>query len=230
MDNTPYRGAVASAPDVVRGAFIQRTYLHLAGAVLLFVLLETALSQIPDIDRLTNLMTGGYSWLIVLGAFVAVSSVADRWARSQTSIAMQYVGLGLFVVAQAIIMLPLLYGAKNYSSPDVIPTAGILTGLLFAGLTLVAFTSGTDFSFLRGAIMIGSLLGLGLIVASIIFGFSLGILFAVAMVGLASASILYQTSNILRTYRIEQHVAAALGLFSSVALLFWYILRIVMRR
>jgi FtsH-binding integral membrane protein len=230
MQNITYQGSVAAAPDRVRGEFIQRTYLHLAGAVLVFIALVAVLLQLPDIDRVTRAMTGGYAWLLVLGAFFVASTVADRWARSTTSVPMQYLGLGLLIVAQAIIMLPLLHAARTYSDPDVVPTAALLTALLFAGLTAIAFMSGADFSFLRSAITIGSLLGLGLIVASILFGFSLGIIFAVAIVALASASILYQTSNILRTYRVEQHVAAALGLFSSVALLFWYVLRILMRR
>ena len=63
---------------------------------------------------------------------------------------------------------------------------------------------------------------------SIVFGFSLGLLFSGAMVIIASISILYNTSNVLHRYNPQQHVAAALSLFASVALLFWYILRIFM--
>jgi FtsH-binding integral membrane protein len=65
-------------------------------------------------------------------------------------------------------------------------------------------------------------------VASIFFGFSLGLLFSVLMVAFAAGFILYDTSNVLHHYRIGQHVAASLALFASVALLFWYVLRIVM--
>jgi len=65
-------------------------------------------------------------------------------------------------------------------------------------------------------------------VASIIFAFSLGIIFSAAMVLFASAAILYDTSQVLHHYRTNQHVAASLSLFASVALLFWYVLRIVM--
>jgi FtsH-binding integral membrane protein len=71
---------------------------------------------------------------------------------------------------------------------------------------------------------------LGLIVASILFGFGLGLWFSVAMVVVAAAAILYHTSAILRTYRTDQHVAAALALFADVALLFYYVLRIVGER
>lgn len=64
------------------------------------------------------------------------------------------------------------------------------------------------------------------IVASLIFGFTLGTLFSVAMVVLAGTSILYDTSNIIRHYPEDRYVGAALQLFASVAMMFWYILRI----
>jgi len=47
---------------------------------------------------------------------------------------------------------------------------------------------------------------------------------------LASGYILFYTSNVIRTYRTTQHVAAALALFSAVALLFWYVLRLFMSK
>ena len=39
---------------------------------------------------------------------------------------------------------------------------------------------------------------------------------------------LYHTSNVMLHYRTDQHVAAALALLAAVALLFWYVLRIMM--
>ena len=41
------------------------------------------------------------------------------------------------------------------------------------------------------------------------------------MVVFASGAILYNTSNLIHRYQPGQHVAAALSLFASVALLFW---------
>ena len=55
-------------------------------------------------------------------------------------------------------------------------------------------------------------------------------LFSVAMIGLAAGYILFYTSNVLHHYRKDQHVAASLALFASLALLFWYILRIFISR
>ena len=233
--NTSYgsrRGAAAYALPDERAGFIRRTYAHLAGAILAFVLLEMAIFATPAIrDSLVGLLT--QSWLLTLALFIGASFIADRWARSDASRGLQYVGLGVYVALQALIFVPLLYVALFYvNDPALIPTAGIITGALFLGLTAVVFTTGADFSFLRGALIVGSLVALGLIVASLLFGFSLGVIFSVAMVGLAAISILYSTSNVLHYYRTDQYVAASLSLFAAVALLFYYVVRILiaMRR
>ncbi len=225
------RDSVFYSTEGVPAEFIRRTYSHVGLAVLAFIAVETLLLQWSGAGRLAYLMLNGldgYAWLVVLGAFMWVSGLADNWARSEVSSRRQYMGLDLYVVAEAVIFLPLLYLTAHFTSPDVIPTAGIITALLFAGLTFTAFTTRTDFSFLRGILGVGGFVALGVIVASILFGFGLGILFATMMVAFAGGSILYQTSNVIRHYRPDQHVAASLALFASVALLFWYVLQIVM--
>jgi FtsH-binding integral membrane protein len=219
----------AEAPAEARLEFIRKTYAHLAGAVLgcaglIALLLRSELGQ----SLAVRMLDTRYGWLVVLGLFMAVGWVADAWARSSKSVGMQYLGLGLFVVAQAIVFLPLLFVAAFYSHPDVIPTAGVLTAIVFGGLTAIVFLTKKDFSFLRGALMIGGLVALGLIVVSILVGFNLGTLFAAGMVVLMSGYVLYYTSNILHHYPVGSHVAAALALFSAIALLFWYVLRLVM--
>ena len=231
--NTAVGGmSVAEAPASERVAFLRKTYLHLGGAVLAFIALEAALISSPLAQPLVRTMLGGrMSWLIVLGAFMVVGWVADRWARSATSPAMQYLGLGLYVVAEAIIMLPLLYVAAYFSGdPNIIAKAGVLTGLVFVGLTGTVLLTRHDFSWLRPALTVAGFAALGLIVVSMLFGFTLGTLFAAVMVVVAAGYILYYTSNVLHHYPVGSHVAAALTLFSSVALLFWYILRIFMDR
>lgn len=223
-----YVSPVEYAGASVRAEFIRRTYNHLAGAVLGFIVVEALLLQWSGAQMLVRTMMGGYSWLIVLAAFMGVSWLAQTWAGSGASPQLQYAGLALYVVAEAVIFLPLLYMAAYFSSPNVIPTAGIVTALLFGGLTFVAFTSRQDFSFLGRVLSIGGFVALGVIIASMLFGFNLGVLFAGLMVAYAGAAILYNTSNVMRQYRPDQHVAASLALFASVALLFWYVLQIVM--
>jgi FtsH-binding integral membrane protein len=171
----------------------------------------------------------GVSWLLVLGGFVVVSWLASRTAHMAASKVAQYGALGAFVVAEAIIFVPLLYIANQYA-PGAITSAAAVTFVAFAALTAVVFLTAKDFSFLRGILCWGGIVALVLIAAGVIFGFQLGTFFAVAMVALAGASILYDTSNVLHHYPEDRYVAAALELFASVALMLWYVLRLFLSR
>jgi len=214
-----------------RLGFIRNTYLHLLGAVGAFVLLEIIIFGLfgQQLEAIVMpIMSSGISWLVVLGVFMGVSFLADRWAHSGASRKTQYAGLGLYVLAEALIFVPLLFIAQRYGGDGTIMSAGIVTMVVFSGLTGVVFLTKADFSFLRYFLWIVGLAALALIVCSLAMGFPLGLWFSVAMVVLAAGCILYQTSNIMHHYRTDQHVSAALALFSSVALLFWYVIQIFM--
>jgi hypothetical protein len=223
----PY--VVADAEPSVRAQFIRQTYFHLGGAIAAFIAIESMLLQLPGIESMIWKMTGGMGWLLVLGAFMAVSFIANKWAMSDSSKAMQYMGLGFFTIAEAIIFLPLIYIALTYvpAGSELVAQAGLITAVMVAGITMTAFVTKKDFSFLGGILMIGSFVALGIIVASILFGFDLGLIFSGAMAIFASVSILHTTSNIIHHYPPGKHVAAALNLFAGIALLFWYILQIL---
>jgi FtsH-binding integral membrane protein len=211
-----------------RAEFITRTYNHLMGAIVAFVGIELLLFGSGMAESIAQVMLGG-SWLLVLGAFMVVGWMASRVAANSQSIGAQYAALGGFVVAEAIIFVPLLYIA-DATAPGVIQSAAIVSLLGFAGLTAIVFVSRKDFSFMRGMLMFGGVLALVAIVSAVLFGFALGTWFSVAMVGFAGASILYDTSNVLHHYPEDRYVAAALSLFASVALLFWYVLQLFMSR
>jgi FtsH-binding integral membrane protein len=223
----------ARAAESARAAFIRRTYAHLAGAILAFVALEFVFLTVfkgAVEDFLRTIVTQPIAWLVVIGLFMGVSWLAEAWARSDASPGMQYAGLAIYVLAEAIIFLPLLYIAVYLcNDPTIIPTAGILTLGIFGGLTLSVFVTRKDFSFLGPILSVCFCIAFCVVIAATIFGFSLGLLFAFIIVALASAAILYQTSNVLLHYRTDQHVAAALALFAAVALLFYYILWILIQ-
>jgi hypothetical protein len=172
---------------------------------------------------------GSVSWLLVLGGFMVVSWLASRFAHTSSSLGVQYMALIGFVVAWSIIFVPMLYTANAYA-PGAIESAAALTLIGFAGLTAIAFWTRKDFSFLGGLLRWGGILALVAIAGAVLFGFNLGTWFSVAMVGFAGAAILYDTSNILRDFPEDRYVGASIQLFSSVALMFWYILRIFMGR
>ena len=219
---------VANASEAERANFIRKTYLHLGGAILAFAVVEALLIKSGVAESFVHLLQGSkWMWLVVMGLFMGVSYIADKWAHSAISKEMQYAGLGLFVVAEAIVFMPLLYIAQM-KAPTVIPQAGLLTLLLVGGITFTAFTTRKNFSFLAPILSIGGWIALGVIALSILFGFNLGLFFSAIMVVFAAASVLYTTSNIIHEYHTEQHVAASLALFSSIGLMFWYLVQILM--
>jgi FtsH-binding integral membrane protein len=211
-----------------RATFIARTYFHLLGAIMAFTLIEVWLFQSGLAVSITRSL-GGVNWLLVLGAFVVVSWLASRVAHSALSLPAQYAALAVFVAAEAIIFAPLLLVAE-LKVPGVIGSAAWVTLLGFGALTFVAFVSRTDFSFLRGVLLWGGICALGLIIASAAFGANLGTWFALGMIAFAGAAVLYDTSNIIHHYPEDRYVAAALELFASIALMFWYVLRFLSSR
>ncbi|HXT12257.1 MAG TPA: Bax inhibitor-1 family protein [Candidatus Angelobacter sp.] len=207
-----------------RGRFIARAYNHLFGAVLAFVLLEIAMFKTGIADSIASALLGA-NWLLVLGGFMVVAWMARKVAYSSASQAAQYAALAAYVVVEAIIFVPLLYVADHFAH-GAIASAAAVTFLGFVGLSLVVFMTRKDFSFLRGLLFWGGIVALVMIAGGVIFGFNLGTFFSVAMVALAGGAILYDTSNVLYHYPEDRYVAAALDMFASVALMFWYVLQL----
>jgi len=219
---------VAELSAETRSNFIWRTYGHVAAAILLFAGIETYLFSSGLAIPMAQSMLG-FNWLLILGAFMVVGWLATHVAHKAESKAVQYVALVGFVVAQAIIFVPLLAIAITVQ-PGIIESAVGVTLLGTAGLTAVALITRKDFSFLRGILIWGGVLALVAIVGAVVFGFEMGTWFSVAMIGFAGAAVLYDTSNILHHYPEDRYVGAALQLFASVALMFWYVLRLFMSR
>jgi FtsH-binding integral membrane protein len=211
-----------------RSNFIWRTYGHVAAAIFLFAGIETYLFDSGLALPMAQSMLG-FSWLLILGAFMIVGWLATHVAHTVQSKPLQYVALVGFVVAEAIIFVPLLAIAIT-AQPGIVESAVGVTLLGTAGLTAVALITRKDFSFLRGILVWGGILAIVAIVGAVLFGFELGTWFSVAMIGFAGAAVLYDTSNILHHYPEDRYVAAALQLFASIALMFWYVLRLFMSR
>jgi FtsH-binding integral membrane protein len=236
----PIEGAVATLGVSDRVAFLRRTYAHLGGALIAWALITAGLFRFAFNSMLKFsefALKSQWSWLLVLGAFMLVQAGAQALSRSNASKGIQYVGLGLAVGAEALLLQPLLmvlffrtmhgdFGSTSMMT--ILEEAALLTVVIFAGLTLTVFVTKKDFSFMRGILMIGSFAALGVIVGSAIFGFHLGVIFCGAMILLMAGYVLYQTSLVMQYYPPEAHVSAALMLFSTIATLFWYVLQLVM--
>lgn len=233
MENNFNYVAVAHESEAVKAQFYKKTYANLAIGVLAFIVFEAVLLNTPIVvEGMFKIMgMGRFSWLVVLGAFMGVTWYAQKLANETVNKPKQYAGFALYVLAEAFIFVPILYVAMQMTNDgSLIVQAGILTLALFGGLTGVVFGSNANFSFLRSILTIGFFLALGTMIAGMIFGFNLGLWFSLAMVALASGSILYSTWQIKNEYAADQYIPAALSLFASLMLLFWYILRILMSR
>lgn len=248
----PIEGAVATLGVSDRVDFLRKSYLHLGVALVAFAAITAGMMTFMTRTsiKFTLWATDGFKWLAVLGLFMLVGYIAERLARSDTSRGLQYAGLAIAVVAEAVLIQPMIWLAVFKLAPDAqviaileaafqgklvmtslaaraILEAAVITIAIFGGLTLTVFVTKKDFSFLRGILMICSFAALGVIIASILFGFHLGAIFSGAMILLMAGYILYQTSLMMNEFPPTAYVAAALMLFSSIATLFWYVLRLV---
>ena len=250
----PIAGAVATLGVSDRVTFLRKTYAHLGVALLAFAAITGGLMRFaPKVSwGFSKWALGGYAWFLVLGLFMVVGYVAQRLAMSESSKGLQYAGLGLAVTAEAFLLQPMLWilmlkfgnaqsmftwnGAGTEVIPALSPVAAsiltqavVITLAIFSGLTAVVFVTKKDFSFMRGVLTILTVGALGVIIASMAFGFSLGALFSGAMILLMAGYILYQTSLVLAHFPPTGYVGASLMLFSTIATLFWYVLSLLMR-
>ena len=247
----PIEGAVATLGVSDRVTFLRKTYAHLGVSLIAFAALTGGLMRFaPKLSWGFSswALQGRGTWLAVMVLFMVVGWGAERLARSESSRSLQYAGLGLAVTAEAVLLQPMIWilmikfgnpaemitstdGITPMLSPQaaaILTQAVVITLAIFIGLTAVVFISKKDFSFMRGALAIGAFAVLGVILASMLFGFHLGALFSGAVILLMAGYILFQTSLVMAHFPPTGYVAASLMLFSTIATLFWYVLRLLM--
>ncbi len=245
----PIPGAVATLGVSDRVTFLRKTYAHLGGALIAFAAITALMINYATELSLRWSLWGsqGMNFLFVFILFIVANMGAQRLAQSQTSRGIQYLGLGIMVTAWSFLLQPMIwYAMLRFGSPAKIfaggqvhailsPTAAaiiaqsaVITLAIFIGLTLTVFVTKKDFSFMRGILSICTFGAIGLIIASLLFGFTLGALFSGFVVLLMSGYILFQTSLVMSYFPPTQYVSAALMLFGTVATLFMHVLNIVM--
>ena len=221
---------VATREDVVRSDFVVKVYQHLLLAIGAFAAIEAVFIRLGVAEAAYDLVAGSSgAWLLVLGGFMLVSWLATNAAHDVLNPSRQYGGLFALVVAEALIFAPFLHYFFDIRSDGsgTVWTAAAITAAGFAALSAVGYTTRKDLSFLRPILMWGGIIALGVIVVAVLSGNDLGIWFSLAMIGVAGASILYQTQAVMREYPPEAYVGASVQLFASVMLLFWYVLRLL---
>jgi FtsH-binding integral membrane protein len=249
----PIEGAVATLGVSDRLSFLRKTYAHLGASLIAFAAVTGLLFKFAPAFTWKMATIAGSSMGAMLGLVVVLvfAMYGAEWlARHSTSVGLQYAGLGLGIALQIFMLLPLIwvlmFKFNHYSQREMLAvTQGLITPTLsataasvllqataitlaiFIGLTAVVFVTKKDFTFMRGALVTATFGAMGVILASIIFGFSLGAVFAGLIVLLMAGYILYETSLLMNYYPPTAHVAAALSLFVVVATMFRFVLRIL---
>ena len=226
-ENVNYLAPVSELSVEDRSNFIWKCYAHTVGAILAFAAVSVYLFTSGISAAIAAPMMN--NWFLVLGAFILASWGATHVAHRIESRNAQYAAFAAFIVVEALIFAPMLYIAYMME-PGIIDSAAGVTILGSVGLIAVAMITRKDFSFLRGMLVWIGILALVAIAGALLFGFQLGTWFSVAMIGFAGAAVLYDTSNILHHYPQDRYVAASMQLFASIAMMFWYILRLFMSR
>tara|TARA_R110002096_G_scaffold22547_8_gene72313 strand:+ start:13204 stop:13905 length:702 start_codon:yes stop_codon:yes gene_type:complete len=214
-----------------RSQFIWKCYAHVVGAILALIAVEYYLFSSGVAGAIAGTLM--QSPMLVLIGFVGLSWAASHMAHRLESTAAQYAAFALFVVLWAVMFVPLLGMAMVIGAErgiNIIEDAAIVTVAGCVGLIATVMITRKDFSFLRGILVWGLMIAFGLILASWAFGWHLGTWFSVGMIGFAGVAILYDTSNIMHHYPQDKYVAASMALFASIAMMFFYILRLFMSR
>ena len=132
---------VSHSTDLERGDFYRKTYTHVALAILAFIGVETLLLKVIPAEAIYLMIGQRYSWLLILGVFWLASFLATKWTLSQSK-AVQYLGLGVYILLEAAIFLPMIYFAmRQDGAGNIIVQAATLTIAMFAGISAIAFTS-----------------------------------------------------------------------------------------
>lgn len=228
MPPPPATGPIARQSAHVQRSFMVKVYAHLVAAIVAFVAVEWWLFTSGIAETFTRFVIDT-NWLLILGGFIIASWMAQR-ATVARSRGVQYAGLFGLVGAYALIFTPLIYSVAARGEAGLIGVAAAITLVGFVALSGIAITTAVDFSFMRSLIMWGGFLALGLIVLGVFGVLQLGTWFSVAMIALAGGAVLYDTQRIHQQMPVGHEVGAAASLFGSVAMMFYYVLRLLSNR
>lgn len=219
----------ADAAVSERTAFIQKTYLHLGGAIVAYAIMLALLVTQAPVEWMAQLFGGRSGFLILFLGFMAVSYAAQYMAQGHFSKSTQYLGLLLYTALTALISWPAVYVCSTFPGyQGILAQAVIITLAIAGGLTASVFVTKANLSWMgRGLFILGWIVP-AVCLAGIIFNFTLGLGFLFFVGILICGFILYETSMILHTFRTTEYVGAALALFASIATLFRIVLSILL--
>ncbi len=219
--------------EETRSSFMVKVYQHVGLAFVAFIAIETVFFALGINDLIYNLVSGTRGNMVWLGLILGASFLGNalvRLTHPGQPANTQYAALFGYAGIEALLFAPILTVAYGTDNGNLVWQAAIVAALGFAGLTTVGITTSKDLSFMRPALMFMGVMAFIAIGAALLFNFSLGTWFSVAMVLFMGLVILYKSQQIVRTYPVTAYVGAAASLFGAVMTMFFYILRIFLSR
>lgn len=170
-------------------------------------------------------------WMILPLVVVELGMLIAAMFVRRKGRAIGYGFLFTFVFISGMTLFPTIQYYTNVGGQGLINTAFILTVAIFAGLSVYAYYSQRDFSFLRGFLMVGifALIGfaiVGIFVPAMNTG-TLGLTIGFFGVLVFSGFILYDISQYKHGVPDEMIPLAVLNLYLSFINLFLYLLQIL---
>lgn len=217
------RGFAIDAAVDERLGFLRRTYLHLLLELCAIALVTSVAIRVPAV--LEN------STLLGVVGLVGILFLVPRLLARGASRASQYVASALCVGFYGVLLTPLAYYVHlRFGSYALLGHAFVITACIFAGLTAYVFVTRKDFSAWGGALTMVTLGLLGFAVVSLFFG-GLGAnpLFSIVVIVVMSGWVLYDTSQILHRYHVDQYVAASVALLIDFVNIFYRVALLLMR-
>lgn len=218
----PLYPMMLESPEL-RWSFIRKIYGIVSIQLLLTIIVASVVVTVHPISHFFATTSVGFAIYIVLviAPFVVLCPLHSYYKRHP----LNYFLLGLFTVTLA---FPVGLTCA-YTSGKVILEAVILTAVVVISLTLYTFWAarrGQDFNFL-GPFLFGAIIVLLLFSVIQIF-FPLGKISVMIYGGLASiifcGYIIYDTDNLIKRYRYDEYIWAAVALYLDVINLFLSVL------
>lgn len=135
-----------------------------------------------------------------------------------------------FCFISGITIFPSIAYYASAGGSSLVSTAFLLTGIIFGGLTVYAYYSKTNFSFLGSYLTVGLLVLIGFSLIGLFtggFGGTLGLMIAAGGVLIFSGYILYDISQYRHGLPDEAIPLAVLNLYLDFINLFLYLLRLL---
>ncbi len=201
----------ASEGTKSRVDFVRSVYLWLMGG---FAVAALGALSAEVIGRALIAVAGGFwHWILFgvqFGSLMFASAVSRRRPLNR-------IAFGLFTyISGAIAGIVALIVAQGAGFMPVL-TAFSLTGVVFLTLTVTAFVSKRDFSFLRNFVIVGVVVAVfGSLAAAIFHLETLSLVISGVAVIAFSAKLLWDTSAMLRTNDFGDPAGFALSLFVSL--------------